>query len=263
MTKFTIITVTYNDCERCLATVHDVALQTYSEYEHIVVDGASTDQTVLQLQDNKNIKLISSPDNGIFDAMNKGIKRSNSDYIIFMNAGDFFYNKDVLKDIQKLIIDKGNPEFIYGDALEFDSRYPGWSAYKACRKPIWIEYGMVTHHQSMFFKTEFLKKQKIIYNINYKKAADYAFVSQVIKRAKNIHDCSICVSRYDLNGISQIEHSKSMLEPFLIKRRILKQSFLKIVFIISIQYVLNRLKRNFPKFYHLLRYGSFNLGKTQ
>ena len=96
-TKITIITVVYNALNHVEDTLKSIFEQDYSNKEIIIIDGESTDGTlelISKYQDNID-HLISEKDNGVYDAMNKGIKLSNGNWICFMNAGDIFYKNDV------------------------------------------------------------------------------------------------------------------------------------------------------------------------
>ena len=109
MIRFTIVTITYN-AERVLQrTLDSVLAQTYEGVEHLIVDGASKDGT-LQLAEQYKKKsdasdsghkviILSEPDHGIYDAMNKGLTQASGDYIVYMNAGDFFPHDDTLEKI--------------------------------------------------------------------------------------------------------------------------------------------------------------------
>ena len=93
-------------------------MQTYKNLEYIIIDGKSTDNTIKIIQGhnlkfNNKIKLISETDTGIYDAMNKGIRISKGDYLFFLNAGDYFLNKDIIDTIIDITISK-KADFIYG-----------------------------------------------------------------------------------------------------------------------------------------------------
>ena len=109
MTKFSIITITYNAEAFLPRTVESVLSQHYRDIEHIIIDGASTDSTISVAQDymqrsyaaqnGHEVRIVSEPDNGLYDAMNKGLRQASGDYICFLNAGDFFPNANVLDTI--------------------------------------------------------------------------------------------------------------------------------------------------------------------
>ncbi len=100
MKKLTVITVTYNCEDLILATINSVLMQTSIEdIEYIIIDGDSSDNTVDIAKKNDGIFVISEPDEGIYDAMNKGVSLATSPYCIFLNAGDVFANKFIVNDI--------------------------------------------------------------------------------------------------------------------------------------------------------------------
>ena len=116
--KFSIITVCRNEAANIRSTCESITQQAFKDYEWIVIDGASTDQTVKILEEfSHNItKLISEPDNGIYDAMNKGIDLAKGEYVVFMNGGDAFATNQALA----LVSNAPQKDLIYGD-LRYDS----------------------------------------------------------------------------------------------------------------------------------------------
>ena len=106
---FSVITVCFNVKEKLEYTVNSILNQSGNNYELIIVDGASTDGTYEFLKNysvRENVKIVSEKDNGLYDAMNKGISLSKGRFIIFMNAGDIFDKSDVLKNLSNICIDK-------------------------------------------------------------------------------------------------------------------------------------------------------------
>ena len=103
--KITVITVCFNSAESIADTLESVAAQTYPTIEHIVIDGASTDDTVNIVRDRgKRVsQLISEPDSGIYDAMNKGIRLSSGEVIGFINSDDFYASPDVIAKVAKVV----------------------------------------------------------------------------------------------------------------------------------------------------------------
>ena len=109
MIRFTIVTITYNAAAVVQRTLDSVLCQTYSGVEHLIVDGASKDGTLLLAEQYKaksdasdgghKVIILSEPDHGIYDAMNKGLTQASGDYIVYMNAGDFFPHEDTLEKI--------------------------------------------------------------------------------------------------------------------------------------------------------------------
>lgn len=114
--KISIITIVYNDAKGLERTIKSVINQTFTDYEYIIIDGGSTDETikVIKKYENRITKWISEHDKGIYDAMNKGIKMANGEWISMMNAGDIFADNHVLMQVFSLNI-PSYKTFIYSD----------------------------------------------------------------------------------------------------------------------------------------------------
>ena len=98
--KVSIITVTYNSADTLQSCIDSVASQSYNNIEHIVIDGSSKDNTLEIIQKNTSVsRYISEPDNGLYHAMNKGLKLASGDVIGFLNSDDIYENKDVIFDV--------------------------------------------------------------------------------------------------------------------------------------------------------------------
>ena len=114
--KISVITVSFNSAKTIEKTIHSVMSQTYGDVEHIIVDGDSTDQThdILENYKNQIDKIVIEKDNGIYDAMNKGVKLATGDYIFFLNSDDVFNDEKVLEEFAAKMV-KTNKELYYGD----------------------------------------------------------------------------------------------------------------------------------------------------
>ncbi|MBT8324244.1 MAG: glycosyltransferase, partial [Winogradskyella sp.] len=101
--KLSIITVNFNNAEGLKKTVDSVTAQTWKDFEYIIIDGSSTDGSTEVIKANKNIidRWVSEPDEGVYQAMNKGISMANGEYLLFLNSGDHFYKDDVLEKFHK------------------------------------------------------------------------------------------------------------------------------------------------------------------
>src|SRR5271157_3624714 len=99
--KISIITVVYNGEKVLLRTIESIANQTFRDIEYIIIDGSSKDGTVGIIENNNHsiTKWISEPDKGLYDAMNKGLRMARGEYVLFLNAGDQFYEKNTLAKI--------------------------------------------------------------------------------------------------------------------------------------------------------------------
>ncbi len=197
--KVSIITITYNNRDGLKRTAQSVQSQMSRDYEWIIIDGASTDGTRGDFGNYANARIISEPDNGIYDAMNKGIEQSNGDYIIFMNAGDMFSTPTILDEVLGAITEK-NPDLIYGDAWEQGK--DGDIFYKRAKPHSGILNGLFTHHQSIFYNRAALGSLR--YDTSFRIAADYDLTLRFLKnKTRTCHyiDKPICV--FESGGISQ------------------------------------------------------------
>jgi glycosyltransferase involved in cell wall biosynthesis len=166
MPKISIITVVYNGKKTLEETINSVLIQTYSNFEYILVDGGSTDGTldILKKYDSKITKWISESDKGVYDAMNKAVRLCQGNWIYFLGADDVLCNKDVL---QKVAAHLQKPkQIIYGNVIfKNESRiYDGpFNAFKIATRNI--------SHQSIFYPKDVFQKYK--FNIRYRVFADY------------------------------------------------------------------------------------------
>src|SRR3954447_11488384 len=118
--KFSVITVCKNASESITATIDSLSSQSYRDFEYLIIDGASTDGTLETVRQNTGgfiTHIVSEPDAGIYDAMNKGIKLAQGDWIYFLNAKDRFANKDVLRQVADYSHRSPEVDLFYGDAI--------------------------------------------------------------------------------------------------------------------------------------------------
>ena len=175
---FTITTVTLNNLDGLKKTYASIAAQTCTHFEWLVQDGGSTDGSVEYLKD-KNSALISEPDKGIYDAMNRLIDRATGEYILFLNAGDALATPETLQNIESILHqhphaggDLPCPAFIYGDAFE---EIDDTLNLKKSKPHTAIKTGMFTHHQAMLYNRNAIGDLR--YNLAYSIAADYDFTA--------------------------------------------------------------------------------------
>lgn len=212
-----IITVVYNSDRFIERTINSIAAQSYENTEYIIIDGGSTDDT-LNIINNHRDKiqvLISEPDNGLYDAMNKGIKAASGDYLCFINSGDELYTPDTLS---KLIdnLRKNLPDIIYGETVVVDSegkeignrrlKIPHILTWRSFRK------GMLVCHQSFIVK----RSMAPLFNLRYRFSADFDWAIQCMKKAQNIHNTKTVISKYMEEGETTNNLFKSLRERFSI-----------------------------------------------
>lgn len=187
---FSIVTITRNNLDGFLRTRQSLDIQSFRDFEWIVIDGDSNDGTKNHLPDDA----VSEPDKGIYDAMNKGIVNARGDYLLFLNAGDVLSDADILATLARAIAAE-EPDFLYGDALETNGFY------KKARSHEKIDYGMFTHHQAMLYRRN--KIGTLRYDTHYKIAGDYAFTRAFLQNCNRISyiPCAICI--FETGGVSQ------------------------------------------------------------
>ena len=211
---FTLITVTKNNLTGLKSTQSTIEHQTCRDFEWVIIDGASADDTPAHLK-TLNAYTISEPDDGIYDAMNKGIKRSNGGYLLFLNAGDTLAAPNTLEHIKTAAKSaKTQPNFIYGDAIENTGKN---NAKKPARYAK-IAYGMFTHHQSMLYHRASLADLR--YNLDYKIAADYDLTARFLKLHKNTLYCPIPICNFEPGGLSQTNADLGRAEQFQIRKKL-------------------------------------------
>ena len=123
--KFSIITVTYNAAKVLEDTIQSIVTQTYKNLEYIIVDGGSTDETldIIHKYQEHITTVISEPDQGLYDAMNKGIKLATGDYLCFLNAGDGLHEDDTLLQMVHSINGQSRAFFIYAPPVRTRNAY--------------------------------------------------------------------------------------------------------------------------------------------
>ena len=215
--KFSIITITYNAASVIKPTLDSVISQTYTNYEYILVDGGSKDDTVAigKASGIKFAHIISERDKGIYDAMNKGIALATGDYLCFLNAGDAFYTPETLQTIVNAISnEKELPDVLYGETAEVDDNrnFVRMRRLQAPKELDWRSFknGMLVCHQAFYARREIVP----MYDLKYRLSADVDWCIKVMKRAKKMVNVNATVVNYLQNGISLQYHRKSLMERF-------------------------------------------------
>ena len=244
--KFTLATITLNNAEGLEKTWNSIKSQEFEDFEWLIQDGGSTDDTINILKNTLGI-IQCMNDTGIYNAMNRLISRASGEYILFLNAGDMLADPQTLKTIAQNI--KNQADFIYGDALE--QAQDGKINYKPSRKHKRITLGMFTHHQAMLYKTSAIGKKR--YNEDYKITADYDFTARILKSAKNIEYIPTPICIFEAGGISQQETKAGRNEQFQIRKTLKLCSPIQNVIITTLQ-AINMAFRTFaPNLYWSLK----------
>lgn len=188
--KFSIITATYNSESSVKDAVNSILSQDYNNFELIIIDGASKDKTVEFIKDitvdsKVPFKIISEPDKGIYDALNKGIKNSTGDVIAFLHADDVYASSNVLKSVAAKF-DESIVDSVYGD-LEYVSKENTEKTIRFWKSGTFthskLKLGWMPPHPSFFVKKS-VYNQFGLFDLSFKIAADYDFMMRVLFKEK-------------------------------------------------------------------------------
>jgi glycosyltransferase involved in cell wall biosynthesis len=180
--KFSVITVTYNSSETLQDTLSSVADQSLPAIEHIVIDGASKDNTdeVISSHGSHVVNYISEPDFGIYDAMNKGLKLATGEVVCFLNAGDFYIDSGVLERVDK-VMNLEDLDIIYGDVAYFrgENKKNIIRRYKSeYFHPRLLIKGFMPAHPAFFMRRDIYQRIEP-FRINYKIAGDFEMMVRI------------------------------------------------------------------------------------
>ena len=233
MITFSVVTITYNAAAVLRPTLDSVMMQDYPNVEHLIIDGASTDETLAiakayqklsdEAENGHVVKIQSEPDKGLYDAMNKGLRLATGDYIVFMNAGDRFPEADTLDKVMlaavvgdgeerpavlfgntDIIDDKGN--FLYHRRLSPPERLT-WRSFR---------YGMVVCHQAFYARIDIARS--LPYDTTFRYSADVDWCIRVMKEGERQHlllrNIHAVVANYMEEGQTTIHHKDSLKERF-------------------------------------------------
>ena len=199
--RFSIITVSYNAKEDLEKSIKSVSNQTFKNYEYLVIDGNSTDGTkeLLRKYDKEINYWVSEKDNGIYNAMNKGARVANGDYLYFLNAGDTFSDKNSLEGVSREI--DNNQDLIYGRIRVVNKRND--KSYIRGKKitKFNIKLGNKVSQQAVFIKREVFNKVGGL-DERYKIAADFDLLCKVFDGNYLIKKIDLIVCNYDGDGVS-------------------------------------------------------------
>ena len=218
--KISIITVTYNAEATLERTLQSVAQQTYSEIEHLIIDGASTDHTLEIARQYPHAIVFSEPDKGLYDAMNKGLQRATGDYLCFLNAGDKLHSKETLAHIVASISDGSPIGVIYGDTQIVDAQgnflrnrrltppeHLTWKSFKD---------GMLVCHQAFYINRQIA----LPYDMTFRFSADFDWCIRCMKEGEKQGMQNLYVHEpladYLAEGMTTANHQASLKERFQI-----------------------------------------------
>jgi putative colanic acid biosynthesis glycosyltransferase len=244
---FSVITVTLENLSGLKRTAASLAAQNCRDYEWIVVDGGSKDGTRAYLEQSRAI-WASEKDNGIYDAMNKGMGEARGAYLLFLNAGDTLAGPDVLARLAARL-EKDAPDLVYGDALE---GAPGEKPeLKKARPHRRIARGMFTHHQAMLYRRGAVGALR--YDTSLEIAADYKFTAQILLRRGSALYVPEPLCVFEPGGVSQQQAETGRREQFRARRDLGLAGPVRNRLIYAGQSFLWLLRKKYPALYWAVR----------
>lgn len=212
--KISIITVVYNAKSLIERTIISVLSQTYTNIEYIIIDGGSSDGTleIAEKYQHDIAVILSGKDNGIYDAMNKGLSTATGDFVLFLNAGDELYSTEIISKIVSL----GDADVYYGNTAIVNENgvVLGDRRLSPPEELNWrsLKFGMCVSHQSFIAKRSLCDK----YNLKYAVSADIDWVIQVLKKSNKIVNTKNYISKFLEGGASNKRRKVALGERFSI-----------------------------------------------
>ncbi|WP_028902934.1 glycosyltransferase family 2 protein [Prevotella sp. P6B4] len=234
MIRITYITITYNAANVLQRTLDSVLKQDYPHIVHLIIDGASTDNTLKLVdeyiarsnaaENGHQVQVSSEPDKGIYDAMNKGLRSADGDYLCFLNAGDFLPSSDTASRIAQAVANTQEPSqlpaVLYGDTdiVDGEGHFLRHRRLAPPERLTWKSFrqGMLVCHQAFYARTDFAIATP--YNMQYRYSADVDWCIRVMKAADkeqvpllNLH---MVVANYNEEGQTTLHHRESLWERY-------------------------------------------------
>lgn len=226
--KISIITVTYNAASVLKRTLDSVKAQSWQQIEHLIIDGASKDETISMAETYKaqcpyEVVILSEPDKGLYDAMNKGLRLATGDYLVFLNAGDTLHAADTLETVVRSA--QPLPGVLYGDTAITDEqgKFLHLRRLRPPKKLTWKSFrqGMLVCHQAFYALTDIAKN--LPYDPRYRYSADVDWCIRVMKEAQKrqlpLVNTQAILADYQEEGQTTIHHRDSLKERFDVMRR--------------------------------------------
>ena len=229
MIRITYVTITYNAAKVLQRTLDSVLQQDYPEIVHLIIDGASTDGTLKLVDDyiarsnaaenGHRIQVTSEPDKGIYDAMNKGLRSLDGDYVCFLNAGDFLPSSDTVSRIAEAV-NVQYPAVLYGDTdiVDDEGRFLHHPRLAPPEHLSWKSFkqGMLVCHQAFYARTDFAIATP--YDMQYRYSADVDWCIRVMKAADKenvpLLNLRMVVANYTQEGQTTLHHRDSLWERY-------------------------------------------------
>ena len=236
--KISVVTITFNAERTLQRTLDSVRRQTYPHLEHLIIDGASKDDTVAiaeryRQQCPYDVVVQSEPDHGLYDAMNKGLQKATGDYVVFLNAGDTFYADDTVETVVKSAQNADSQSFsdassscaslpavIYGDTAITDAegRFLHLRTHRPPEHLSWRSFrqGMLVCHQAFYARLDIARQ--IPYQLRYRHSADVDWCIRVMKEAERqglpLVNTHAVLANFEEGGNTTQNHRASLRERF-------------------------------------------------
>ena len=274
MIRISIVTITYNAQRTLQRTLDSVRSQTYPCIEHLIIDGASKDDTLqiaqqYQKESSHEVSIQSEPDKGLYDAMNKGLQRATGDYVVFLNAGDSLYAADTIETVVKAASPQPSaishqssditshpspltseiPAVIYGDTAITDDqghflhlrehRPPEQLSWRSFKK------GMLVCHQAFYARLDIASN--ILYDLKHRHSADVDWCIRVMKEAERrqlpLVNTHTVLANFEEGGNTTQNHRASLKERFYVMAH--HYGYVQTV-LLHLWFVIRGILRHFP-----------------
>ena len=197
--KISVVTVCFNEEHTIRDTIESVIGQDYDDYDYVIMDGGSSDNTleiINEFADRPNLSYYSEPDNGLYDAMNKSLDKISGDYVIFMNSGDMFYDSCVLSDVAGQL----DSDIVYGNVYRRCAAGDHIETYKGTHSEriITMLCGKIFCHQSQFTRTSVMREYG--FRESHKITADYDFVVRALSDKRSFKHVNRVICSFDNDG---------------------------------------------------------------
>jgi glycosyltransferase involved in cell wall biosynthesis len=216
--KFSIITVTYNAGKVLEETIQSVIGQSYKNIEYIIVDGKSKDNTldIAHKYQDRISQIVSEPDKGLYDAMNKGIRLATGDYLCFLNAGDKLHKETTLQEIAQNLKTENLPDVIYGETTIVNEKgdFLHMRRLSTPEELDWKSFkqGMLVCHQAFLARRTLAVNN--LYDLQYRFSADFDWCIRIMKQATYLHNSRLTMIDYLNEGMTTQNHKASLKERF-------------------------------------------------